>query len=83
MKHFNDTHGHTKSKKPSRTYYAWTSMRSRCANPSKESYPRYGGRGISVCERWRIFENFLKSGMAAEKALTTPITPAGERRWTA
>lgn len=59
VKHFNETHGHAKARKPSRTYYAWTSMIQRCENPAKKSYPRYGGRGIRVCERWRVFENFL------------------------
>lgn len=44
MQHFNDTHGHTKNKKPTRTYYAWMSMRQRCENPTKQSYPRYGER---------------------------------------
>jgi len=34
-------------------------MRSRCNNPNDQSYPRYGGRGISVCERWDRFEVFL------------------------
>jgi hypothetical protein len=41
-------------------YYAWTSMRSRCANPRNASYAAYGGRGISVCREWnRSFESFL------------------------
>lgn len=34
-------------------------MRNRCANSAEPSYPRYGGRGIQVCQRWELFENFL------------------------
>jgi hypothetical protein len=39
----------------------WASMISRCTNPKDVSYPGYGGRGISVCERWlQSFENFYE-----------------------
>ena len=38
----------------------WLSMRQRCSNPSGAAYGRYGGRGIRVCKRWQVFENFLK-----------------------
>lgn len=43
-----------KWKNPTKTpeYYAWRSMRSRCINPMNASYPQYGARGISVCQRW-------------------------------
>lgn len=37
----------------------WIGMRSRCASPSNPAYKNYGGRGIKVCERWAIYENFL------------------------
>jgi hypothetical protein len=40
---------------------SWTSMLSRCFNPAVESFPNYGGRGITVCQRWRnSFAAFLK-----------------------
>ncbi len=38
---------------------SWANMIQRCTNPSVERYPRYGGRGITVCQRWREFVNFL------------------------
>jgi hypothetical protein len=41
------------------TYVSWRAMRSRCRTKSNASYPAYGGRGITVCDRWQVFENFL------------------------
>lgn len=41
-------------------YRAWQTMRLRCLNPSNRAYPAYGGRGITVCDRWLDdFEAFL------------------------
>jgi len=34
------------------TYGTWISMRKRCSYEKHQAYPRYGGRGIKVCERW-------------------------------
>ncbi|MER7167257.1 hypothetical protein ABT336_14455 [Micromonospora sp. NPDC000207] len=38
---------------------SWRNMLDRCTRKSSTQYPYYGGRGITVCERWMSFENFL------------------------
>jgi hypothetical protein len=40
-------------------YRCWLAIHSRCSNQNQKSWKHYGGRGISVCERWSSFENFL------------------------
>jgi hypothetical protein len=35
------------------------SMKSRCLNPNHRGYENYGGRGITICDRWMLFDNFL------------------------
>jgi len=39
-------------------YKLWGGMKQRCYNPKNNAYKDYGGRGIKVCERWLIYENF-------------------------
>ena len=39
-------------------YERWSSMIQRCNNPSNHAYAYYGGRGIRVCDRWLVIENF-------------------------
>jgi hypothetical protein len=48
-----------KRRPPSPEYYSWACMIQRCTNPKRDFWYRYGGRGITVCERWRSFKNFL------------------------
>ena len=40
-------------------YSTWTNMRRRCQNPADTRYPYYGGKGITVCARWRSFSAFI------------------------
>lgn len=41
-------------------HIAWTNMWQRTTNPNHRDYSYYGGRGISVCERWRSFTLFYE-----------------------
>lgn len=50
------THGQTNTPEHS----SWSMMLTRCRNPHFPSFADYGGRGITVCERWLQFENFLQ-----------------------
>lgn len=47
------THGHTCGKRESREYRAWRAMKARCYHVTSSSYVNYGGRGITICARWR------------------------------
>lgn len=53
-------HGHSSKKKTSPTYRSWCAMWQRCTDPNSNRYKNYGGRGISVCDRWKDFQNFLE-----------------------
>jgi hypothetical protein len=57
----NTIHGHNRSGtgNQTRTWNSWSSMLKRCRNPKNTNYPNYGGRGISVCDRWSEYVNFL------------------------
>lgn len=41
-------------------YKRWQKMRSRCLCKSAPDYPRYGGRGITICSRWDSFKAFAE-----------------------
>ena len=54
------THGATRQGAAVPEYVPWCAMKQRCADPNRSNFKFYGGRGITVCERWRSsFENFL------------------------
>lgn len=50
---------HGRSARNDPTYFSWASMLSRCRNPKAVGFSRYGGRGVTVCDRWAKFTNFL------------------------
>lgn len=56
----NLTHGETVGNVRSAEYQIWEGVKKRCLNPNNHKFKDYGGRGISVCDRWLdSFENFL------------------------
>lgn len=58
----NATHGHARASTigATPTYYAWASAIQRTTNPKVQNWADYGGRGITMCDRWRdSFEAFL------------------------
>lgn len=71
-------HGHTKEKNNSGAYKSWSKMRRRCDTPSNNRYEDYGGRGITVCPRWEVFDNFLEDmGDRPEGTTIDRIDPNG------
>jgi hypothetical protein len=54
-------HGHAKrGQTRSPEYSSWSKMLNRCSDPNHRMWKRYGGRGITVCERWNSFKLFLE-----------------------
>lgn len=52
------------------TYRAWHDMLRRCQDCKRPDFKYYGDRGITVCERWQSFENFLEDMGEKPKGLT-------------
>lgn len=71
----NTTHGHKKKgtgkHRGTKTYKCWQQMKHRCTNPKNPHWKDYGGRGITVCQRWlESFENFLQDMGEAPEGMT-------------
>lgn len=50
------THGLSKTQ----IYHSWTAMKDRCFNKNSNRYKDYGGRGITICDKWLSFEGFYE-----------------------
>lgn len=66
-------------KNPHPLYTVWQAMKQRCCNPCCHQWADYGGRGITVCERWqRSFQDFIADmGPRPEGALIDRIDNSG------
>lgn len=58
-------HGHASGGRVTPELATWYLMRKRCYAPNSREYPRYGGRGITICSRWNDFAAFY-SDMGAK-----------------
>lgn len=51
-------HGHSRVGRRTAEYGIWKGIKTRCFNPRRREYADYGGRGITLCDRWMVYENF-------------------------
>lgn len=56
--HWHYKHGQASIGNQSPLYKKWMAMKRRCLNKNEKAYPRYGGRGIKICDEWLDFQNF-------------------------
>lgn len=82
------TRNHGRSLIGDPTYRAWKAMRNRC-RPSHKDHACYFDRGIAVCERWNLFDNFLADmgdrpdeGLTLDRINNDGNYEPGNTRWT-
>lgn len=77
----------THSYEKTRVWRIWYGMLERCRRPTNTVFKFYGGRGIKVCERWQVFDNFLADmgepplGMTLEREKTDGDYEPSNCRW--
>ena len=64
------THGETIRERTTLEYWIWSAMKQRCNTQTNKDYKYYGGRGIRVCKRWELYENFLEDMGRKPKGLS-------------
>lgn len=82
------THGEARGTR-SREYRAWRAAKARCFNTKHRRYKDWGGRGVTMCERWRdSFQAFLEDmgrcppGMVLDRQENDDDYKPGNCRWT-
>jgi hypothetical protein len=81
-------HGERRHDKTSTEYHKWIDMKTRCCNSKIRGWKNYGGRGITVCDRWlNSFENFLADmgrcpdGLTLDRKNNDGNYESGNCRW--